>query len=160
MKNTARRRYTDTLTHKISYVVAIFLLLTYFGMASVKIAPQIANMSELDKLIYEIAPKYHLDPQLISAVIQVESQGNPHAISKAGAFGLMQIQIETARYYVQSSTITAQEIRDRLLNDQRWNIEVGCRHLRVLMDRALVQYSGGARGYVDKIKLAMRKEGD
>ena len=45
------------------------------------------------------ARAYHLDPALVRAVIQVESQWNPAAVSSAGAMGLMQLMPATARRY-------------------------------------------------------------
>ncbi|HET9394189.1 MAG TPA: lytic transglycosylase domain-containing protein [Candidatus Rubrimentiphilum sp.] len=38
-----------------------------------------------------------LDPQFVRAVIDAESAGDPHAVSRAGAVGLMQLEPETAR---------------------------------------------------------------
>lgn len=37
------------------------------------------------------AAVYHLDPNLIATVMQIESGGNQHAVSSAGALGLFQV---------------------------------------------------------------------
>ena len=62
-----------------------------------------------------------MDPALVKAVIKTESGGNPTAISRKGAVGLMQLIPETA---------------DRMLVtdvfDPRQNIFGGVRYLRVL----------------------------
>lgn len=42
-------------------------------------------------LIEQAAERYELDPRLLSAVVQVESSCNPHALSEAGAKGYTQI---------------------------------------------------------------------
>jgi hypothetical protein len=52
---------------------------------------------DIDDIITYYASHYKLDPHLIYAVIRVESAGNPYAVSRAGARGLMQLMPGTAR---------------------------------------------------------------
>lgn len=47
--------------------------------------------------IQDLSAKYEVDPDLVRAVMRVESGGNPNAISSAGAIGLMQLMPGTAR---------------------------------------------------------------
>ncbi len=53
--------------------------------------------NSLDDIVTYYAKQHALDPALVYAVIRVESNGNPHAVSSAGARGLMQLMPGTAR---------------------------------------------------------------
>jgi soluble lytic murein transglycosylase-like protein len=50
-----------------------------------------------DQLIKEIAGRHDIDPALVKAVIKTESDFDPHAVSKKGARGLMQLMPETLK---------------------------------------------------------------
>ncbi len=81
---------------------------------------------------------YSIDPELIRAMIQVESGFNPGAVSTAGAQGLMQIMPETQKHL----GLTVPFEPDS-------NIEAGTRYFRSLLDRfeslplALAAYNAG-----------------
>jgi hypothetical protein len=44
-----------------------------------------------ESIIVSAADRYKVDPNLIAALMMTESEGNPNALSRAGAVGLMQI---------------------------------------------------------------------
>jgi soluble lytic murein transglycosylase-like protein len=73
-------------------------------------------------LIHRLAQQYSVDPHLVQAIITVESNFDPHAVSRAGAQGLMQLMPDTAvRYRVEDPF------------DPHANIEGGIRYLRDLL---------------------------
>ena len=68
------------------------------------------------------ANETEIEPALIHAVITVESKHNPHAQSKKGAYGLMQLMPETSRRY---------NVLDK--NNPKQNILAGAKYLRELL---------------------------
>ena len=75
-------------------------------------------------LIEAAAERHRVDPELLHAVIRVESAYDPRARSPAGACGLMQLMPATAQRFA---------VRD--VWDPAQNIEGGVAFLRVLIDR-------------------------
>ena len=101
--------------------------------------PLLRRTSAFDEHIRAAAQKYGLAPHLVKAVMAVESNFNPAAISEKGATGLMQLMPATARDMF---------VYDLL--DPAQNIEGGARYLRLLHDqfggdleRVLAAYNAG-----------------
>jgi soluble lytic murein transglycosylase-like protein len=65
-----------------------------------QMAPELGTFSiasgKYRGIVQNMANKYRMEPDLIDAIIKVESNYNPFAISKAGAMGLMQLMPDTA----------------------------------------------------------------
>jgi len=99
----------------------------------------LAGASRYDAIIVRAARETTLEPELLRAVIAIESGFNSRAVSRAGAAGLMQLMPATARRY---------GARDRL--DPAQNVHAGARYLRSLIARydndlklALAAYNAG-----------------
>jgi soluble lytic murein transglycosylase-like protein len=70
-----------------------------------------ARRAEFEALVNEAARVHRVRPELIHAVIEVESAYDPDAVSPAGAVGLMQLMLATAaRYGVADSTDPSENI--------------------------------------------------
>lgn len=84
----------------------------------------LAKSADYDPLIERAARAVAVRPELVRAVIVVESAFNPRAVSKRGALGLMQLRPSTARRYGVSNAF-----------DPEQNIRAGARYLRDLLTR-------------------------
>ena len=92
----------------------------------------------LSTLIEAAARKYKVDPKLVAAVAEVESNGNQDAVSSVGAIGVMQLMPDTAA-----------SLGVDPYNKQQ-NIEGGAKYLRQMLDtfggdtkKAVAAYNAG-----------------
>src|SRR5580692_896263 len=99
----------------------------------------LAKATQYDSIIEQAAVSSALEPNLLRAVIVVESGFNSRAVSKRGAVGLMQLMPATASRFGVSNPY-----------DPRQNVHGGARYLKFLMDRfgqnlglALAAYNAG-----------------
>jgi soluble lytic murein transglycosylase-like protein len=99
----------------------------------------------IERIVHEAADRHNVDPALVRAVIETESNWNPSAVSRKGAVGLMQLMPTTAQRFGASDFYTPQQ-----------NVEAGVTYLKTLLERydgnldlALAAYNAG-EGAVDK----------
>lgn len=94
--------------------------------------------SKYDPIIETYAAKYAVDPTLVRAVIQVESDFDPLTVSHKGARGLMQLMPATAKRFGVTK-----------VHDPEQNIHGGVRYLAYLLElfgdmpRAPAAYNAG-----------------
>lgn len=99
----------------------------------------------VERLVKEAAERHRVDPALVRAVIQTESNWNPGAVSRKGAGGLMQLIPTTAQRFGANDVFNPQQ-----------NIDAGVKYLKMLLERyngnldlALAAYNAG-EGAVDR----------
>jgi soluble lytic murein transglycosylase-like protein len=85
--------------------------------------PPSAGREWIDSIVEQAALRHEVDPNLVRAIIRVESNFNPHAVSRKGAIGLMQLMPHTARSLNVSNPF-----------DPRQNVDAGVRHFKKLLD--------------------------
>lgn len=95
--------------------------------------------AQIDGLVYPIAKSMKVDPALVKAMIEVESNRDLRALSHKGAMGLMQLIPETARRFGVENPW-----------DPRQNVKGGILYLRYLLsyfkgdvDLVLAAYNAG-----------------
>ena len=99
----------------------------------------VLSQTPYGEIISAMSEAHGVDPMLVRALIQVESNYRPRAKSQRGAMGLMQLMPATAR-----------EHKVRNPYDPKANIAAGVKHLKGLIDRfdgaldmALAAYNAG-----------------
>jgi soluble lytic murein transglycosylase-like protein len=83
--------------------------------------------------------KHNVDPRLVASVLIVESRGNPFAISRSDAVGIMQIHVPTWKNVIEQEGINLFKIED--------NVDFGARILSAYVGRygrneGIMRYNG------------------
>jgi soluble lytic murein transglycosylase-like protein len=151
-------------------VLGLVVLCAFYGCSGggfIPSGPHAMDSLALQRLVADASGRNGVSPSLVSAVIAAESGGDPSAVSRAGAAGLMQLMPETAVQYGVSNRF-----------DPAQNVDGGCRYLHDLLNRyhhnvslALAAYNAGpgavdashgippfseTRAYVARVTAALR----
>ena len=107
------------------------------GSAEQAIDPSLLEQTPYGEVIAAVSEAHGVNPMLVRALIQVESNYKARARSQKGAMGLMQLMPSTAREYNVHNPY-----------DPKANIAAGVKHLKSLIDRwgveiALAAYNAG-----------------
>ena len=147
------------------FIIAVTALVIYggfrlYGMIDDRLAAwgneimQRQYPVKYESVVEKYADKYDMDKYLIYAVIRTESKFDQYAVSDAGAYGLMQIQEETASDCAKKLDMRV-DLPDDLYQPDI-NIHIGTYYLSWLLERydgnisvAVAAYNGGI-GNVDE----------
>lgn len=119
--------------------------------------PDVQQRLDLLRLIHREAIRTDLSPEVVLAVIEVESHFNRYALSPAGALGLMQV-MPFWKELIGSA--------DDNLVDVQTNLRYGCTILKHYLDiesgqlvPALARYNGsyGQTWYPDRVRVAWER---
>jgi soluble lytic murein transglycosylase-like protein len=108
---------------------------------------------ELAGLIHDTALEEKIEPELAFRLVRLESRFDQNAVSGAGAIGLTQLMLGTARYF--QPGVTAED-----LTDPATNLRIGFRYLRGLIREyrgdlklALLVYNRGPTAVLNAIAM-------
>lgn len=143
----------DTADFQDEYDQQVWL--STMSLRMVDLVPDADERTSLLKMIHKEATRAQVPPQLVLALIQVESKFDPYAVSKSGAVGLMQIM----PFWLK---LIGRE-HDSLVHSQT-NLRMGCTILKYYLGKshgdireALQRYNGATVGidYSDRVLKAL-----
>jgi len=147
---------TDTSEFQDKYDAQVWL--TDMSQRLADIVPDAGARMQILKLVHAEASRAQLSPQLVLALIEVESRFDPYAVSRSGAVGLMQIMPFWLKLIGRDG--------DSLVHAPT-NLRMGCTILKYYLDRSkgdiregLQRYNGATVGidYSDQVLKALSKK--
>ena len=154
-------------TSKIKLIILILVISIIIGLFSDILLTCIEKLIYQENyydLVMKYSSKYCVPPELVFAVINVESNYDKNAVSSAGAIGLMQIMPST---YEWIASIFGDSANVSRLYIPKVNVEYGTYYLRYLYDifdcaleKALIAYNWGMGNFMRFIEEHGYIEGD
>lgn len=136
----------------------MFLITFLFPVSTPALKSTDIQKQIIKKQVVQISKKHGVNPRLIIAIIEVESDWRPKAVSCENAVGLCQIKPSTAKY------ITGYKYTVEHLKNPYINVSICCLYINYLYDKydgcrrkILRHYSGGAKNYYSKIMYEYNK---
>ncbi len=108
----------------------------------------VTDPTAYDGLIRRAAAREHVDGALVKAVMHVESDFDPHAVSPKGALGLMQLMPDIAQKY---------GVRD--VFDPAQNVSAGVHYLKDLLVKFKYNHRLALAAYNAGVNVVMRYNG-
>ena len=138
-----RRMYKRVLTW------GFILFFVFFILFEVRLHMKVFYPKLYQPIVEKYASMYNVDPDLIYAVIRVESHFNSDAVSHQNAIGLMQITEQTGQWGAEEIGIS--DFTKEMLKDPNINIQIGSWYLNILDKEfngnrklVLAAYNGGS----------------
>ncbi|MBB2206658.1 lytic transglycosylase domain-containing protein [Gluconacetobacter takamatsuzukensis] len=136
-----------------------FLPCSMLAGLALTLSPTIARAQHFDDLVRRAAKQNAIPATWVRAVLQAESAGDPHAVSAAGAMGLMQLMPDTWKDVRRTLNLGADPF------DPHDNIAAGAAYLRWLHDRYgdagfLAAYNAGPGRYDDHLATGQPLPGE
>lgn len=133
---------------KLKWLIYLFIIIIIAYMVHPIILRRIFPIKFQEEII-KYSKVYNVDPYLIGAVIRIESNFNPYAISPKGAMGLMQIMPTTGSWAADKIGLDNFYIEKLYVSEV--NIEIGSWYLKNLNKQfnediplVLAAYNGGS----------------
>jgi soluble lytic murein transglycosylase-like protein len=138
------QKTVDTLNHKISTHKEAIAKTDFYRFQESVFRLQVPEFSHIAGSVFTQSRKHGFSPYLVMAIIFVESRFNRRVVSRAGAYGLMQVN-----YKVWNDELN---IDRRKLTEIDYNIELGLTILEIYLRetkgdiiKALIFYNSGYR---------------
>lgn len=129
-------------------VIFIIMIIATVGIINSTWFLRIFYPTPHEEIVNEAGQNYDLDPNLIYAVIKVESKFDEKAQSAKNARGLMQVLPDTGRWV--AGELQYENFHEDMLFEPQYNINIGAWYLRYLMKQfngnmiaSLAAYNGG-----------------
>ncbi len=145
---------------KIAKVIALIIVLITIFLCKVSYANAIEELFKkynpkqahyIMQIVRDVAKEKQVDARIIASIIVHESGVKPHAISKGGDYGLMQV-----RWHIHRKTYP-QLKNARMLLEVKTNVQIGtdifARYYaqKKTLRGALMRYNGGSKRLADKV---------
>ena len=148
------------MRRRLTRIAAAVLILTLVAAVAGFFAMRRLYPKKYEDVILKYAEEYGLEPELVFAVIKCESNFDEGAVSRANAYGLMQITHETMEW---AAARHGHKETGLSLTDPDTNVRYGCAILSLLKDEfsdtsvVLAAYNAGrsrVKGWLDDPELS------